>query len=61
MSSAVRAAHAVHERARTQQNQIARLRREGIDVVRVPFAFTAALDLAAVEEIADRLERGLKR
>ncbi len=55
--SAVRAAHAVHERARTQQNQIARLRREGLDVARVPFAFTAELDLAAVEEIADRLER----
>jgi anion-transporting ArsA/GET3 family ATPase len=53
--SAVRAAHAVHERARTQQNQIARLRREGLDVARVPFAFTAELDLAAVEAIADRL------
>jgi anion-transporting ArsA/GET3 family ATPase len=59
--SAARAAHAVHERARTQQNQIARLRREGLDVARVPFVFTAELDLAAVEEIADRLERGLKR
>ncbi len=57
--SAVRAAHAVHERARTQQNQIARLRREGLDVARVPFAFTAELDLAAVEAIADRLERAL--
>jgi anion-transporting ArsA/GET3 family ATPase len=54
--SAVRAAHAIHERARTQQNQSARLRRWGIDVVRVPFAFKAELDLAAVEEIADRLD-----
>ncbi len=59
--SAVRAAHTVHERARAQQNQIARLRREGVEVARVPFAFTAELDLAAVEEIADRLERGLPR
>jgi anion-transporting ArsA/GET3 family ATPase len=57
--SAARAAHAVHERARTQQNQLARLRREGLDVARVPFAFTAELDLAAVEEIADRLEAAL--
>jgi hypothetical protein len=30
-------------------------------VARVPFAFTAELDLAAVEAIADRLERGLER
>ncbi len=57
--SAVRAAQAVHERARSQQNQIARLRREGIDVARVPFAFKAELDLAAVEEIADRLDVAL--
>ncbi len=55
MRSAVRAAHAVHERARVQQSQIARLRREGLDVARVPLAFTAELDLAAVEEIAERL------
>ncbi len=57
--SAVRAAHAVHERTRTQQNQLARLRREGLDVARVPFAFKAELDLAAVEEIADRLGAAL--
>jgi anion-transporting ArsA/GET3 family ATPase len=57
--SAVHAAHAIHERARSQQSQIARLRREGIDVVRVPFAFKAELDLAAVEEIADRLDVAL--
>ncbi len=59
MRSAVRAAHAVHERARSQQNQLARLRREGLDVVRVPFAFRAKLDLAAVEEIAERLGAAL--
>jgi anion-transporting ArsA/GET3 family ATPase len=57
--SAVRAAHAVHERARSQQNQLARLRREGLDVARVPFAFKAELDLAAVEEITDRLGAAL--
>jgi anion-transporting ArsA/GET3 family ATPase len=61
MSSAVRAAAAVHSRARSQRTQIARLRREQIDVVTVPFAFTAELDLAAVEEIADRLGAALSR
>jgi len=62
--SAVRTAHAVHERALTQQRQIARLRhREGPHgappVVRVPFMFRSELDLAAIQRIADRLERGL--
>jgi anion-transporting ArsA/GET3 family ATPase len=61
MSSAVRAAAAVHSRARSQRSWIARLRREHIDVVTVPFAFTAELDLAAVEEIADRLGAALSR
>jgi hypothetical protein len=57
--SAVRAAHAVHERARTQQRQIARLRREGIDLVTVPFAFKAELRLADVDKIAERLDAAL--
>ncbi|HWX43824.1 MAG TPA: ArsA family ATPase [Solirubrobacteraceae bacterium] len=57
--SAVRAAHSIHRRTRSQQSQIARLRREGIDVVTVPFAFKAELDLAAIEAIALRLDRVL--
>jgi anion-transporting ArsA/GET3 family ATPase len=57
--SAVRAAHAVHERARAQQSQIARLRREGIDLMRVPFAFKAELDLADLSAIAERLDTAL--
>jgi hypothetical protein len=57
--SAARAALAVHARFRAQQGQIARLRRRGVAVITVPFAFQAELDLAAVERIADRLERSL--
>ncbi len=57
--SATRAALAVHERARTQQNQIARLRRHGMSVITIPFSFQAELDLAAVQRIADRLDREL--
>jgi Anion-transporting ATPase len=63
--SAARAARAVHERARSQRSQIARLRRGtpthgSLQVLRVPFVFQAELDLAAVERIADRLERELR-
>jgi anion-transporting ArsA/GET3 family ATPase len=58
-AAATRAAHAVHERARAQQGQIARLRRRGVAVLTVPFSFQAELDLAAVQRIADRLERTL--
>jgi hypothetical protein len=62
----VRAAHAVHERARSQQSQIARLRRDAgpagpPPVLSVPFLFRSELDLDALQRIADRLERGLER
>jgi anion-transporting ArsA/GET3 family ATPase len=62
--SAVRAAHAVHERARTQRSQIARLRRDAAGpgspaIVSVPFLFRAELDVDALERIADRLARGV--
>jgi len=57
--SAMRAAQAVHERARVQHNQIARLRRHGLRVLAVPFVFTAELDLHAVRRIGERLARGL--
>ncbi len=64
--SAARAAQAVHERSRTQQRQIARLRRgEGPrdsaqPILRVPFLFSSELDLGAIQHIADRLARGLE-
>ncbi len=57
--SAVRAARAVHDRARFQHNQLARLRRSSFDVVGVPFVWGGQLDLAAVRGIAKRLERKL--
>jgi anion-transporting ArsA/GET3 family ATPase len=57
--AAARAATSVHERARFQQNQLARLRRRDFDVVGVPFAWSTELDLAAVREIATRLARKL--
>jgi hypothetical protein len=57
--AAVRAATAVHDRARFQHNQLARLRRRSFDVVGLPFVWGTGLDLAAVEGIAARLARGL--
>jgi anion-transporting ArsA/GET3 family ATPase len=57
--SARLAARAVHERGRSQQNQIARLRRRGLRVLRVPFMFQAQLDRASIERIARRLRRAL--
>jgi anion-transporting ArsA/GET3 family ATPase len=57
--SAQLAARTVHERGRAQHNQIARLRRRGLSVLRVPFVFGPALDRAALERIAERLGRGL--
>lgn len=57
--AAVRAAVAVHGRARFQQNQLARLRRRDFEVVPVPFVWEQQLDIAAVEKISERLEQGL--
>jgi anion-transporting ArsA/GET3 family ATPase len=68
--SAARAAHAVHERTRAQQRQIARLlsdlrsagetpQDDATPVLRVPFMFHSELDLEAIRRIADRLSRGL--
>ena len=59
IDSAVRAALAVHERARFQRNQLARLRRRSFEVVGVPFVCGPQLDLGALAAIASRLERGL--
>jgi len=57
--SAALAAHAVHDRANFQHNQLARLRRRDFEVHAVPFIFTAELDLAAVKRIAQHLARQL--
>ncbi|HEY2283512.1 MAG TPA: ArsA-related P-loop ATPase [Solirubrobacteraceae bacterium] len=53
--AASRTARTVHERARVQHNQIARLRRQGVIAHTVPFVFTPALDLEAVRRIGRRL------
>ncbi len=53
--AALLAAQTVHERARVQHNQIARLRRSGMTVHTVPFVFTPELDLEAVRGIGRRL------
>jgi anion-transporting ArsA/GET3 family ATPase len=65
VTSAQRMARAVHERARLQQSQIARLRRQRFadgmppGVITVPFVFTPELQLPAVRKIAAGLERKL--
>jgi anion-transporting ArsA/GET3 family ATPase len=53
--SALLAARTVHERARVQHNQIARLRRSGLAVQTVPFVFAPELDLDAIRRIGRRL------
>jgi anion-transporting ArsA/GET3 family ATPase len=57
--SAAVAARAVHDRARFQHNQLARLRRRRFEVLGVPFLFGADLDLAAVQRIVEHLQRRL--
>ncbi len=51
------AARSIHERGRLQRNLLGRLRREGLDVVSVPFAFTRQVDGETIETIAEHLER----
>ncbi len=58
-ASASAAARSVHDRARLQHNQIARLRRRSFDVVGVPFVWGAHMDMAGVSGIARRLARKL--
>jgi anion-transporting ArsA/GET3 family ATPase len=57
--SAARAARTVHDRARQQRNQVARLRRRRLRVLGVPFQFDAELDLPSIRRIADHLGRKL--
>jgi anion-transporting ArsA/GET3 family ATPase len=59
LRSAALAARAVHDRARFQHNQVARLRRRHFEVLGVPFVFAAQLDLPAVRRIAEQLGRKL--
>jgi anion-transporting ArsA/GET3 family ATPase len=59
LRSAALAARAVHDRARFQHNQLARLRRRDFEVLAVPFVFAAELDLAAVRRISAQLGRKL--
>jgi anion-transporting ArsA/GET3 family ATPase len=56
---AAKAARAVHDRARLQHNQIARLRRRRFEVLAVPFQFRSELDLDALRQIAEHLGRKL--
>jgi hypothetical protein len=58
-ASAARAARAVHDRARFQHNQLARLRRRSFDVVGIPFVWGTQLELADVDAIATRLARAV--
>jgi Anion-transporting ATPase len=58
-AAAARAARAVHDRARFQHNQLARLRRRSFDVVGIPFVWGTQLDLADVDAIATRLARAV--
>jgi hypothetical protein len=65
VESATRTAQAVYERARSQQSQIARLRRHhrthGVtpNIVALPLLFTSELDLHGVREASIALERKL--
>ncbi len=65
VASAARMARAVNHRARIQQTQVARLRRqrfaEGMppSVVTLPFVFTPEIGLTAIRELAASLDRKL--
>jgi anion-transporting ATPase len=58
-AAAANAARTVHERARFQHNQVARLRRRSFEVIGVPFLWGAELDLPAVERVSELLARKL--
>jgi anion-transporting ArsA/GET3 family ATPase len=56
LRAAAHAARSVHERARQQQNQVARLRRHDLDVVSVPFLWGSAVDRDALGTLAHQLD-----
>ncbi|HUH80650.1 MAG TPA: ArsA family ATPase [Solirubrobacteraceae bacterium] len=53
--AALAAARTVHDRARFQHNQLARLRRRRFDVIAIPFVWEARLQLEGIGKIAERL------
>jgi anion-transporting ArsA/GET3 family ATPase len=55
LRAAASAARDTYERARFQRNQIARLRRRGLEVHTIPLQFESELDLAGVRRIAAHL------
>jgi anion-transporting ArsA/GET3 family ATPase len=55
--SAALAAQTVHDRARFQHNQVARLRRRSFDVAGVPFMWGSGMDLPAIARVAEQLGR----
>ena len=55
--SAALAAHAVHDRANFQHNQLARLRRRDFEVHSLPFLFVPEVDLAAIEQLSGHLAK----
>jgi anion-transporting ArsA/GET3 family ATPase len=59
IGAAVHATRAVHDRARLQHNQLARLRRRSFEILSVPFVWGPQLDLAALTRIASGLQRKL--
>lgn len=58
--AAARAARSVHERARLQHNQLARLRRRSFEALGVPFVWGDGVDLQAVRRIGEQLARRLE-
>ncbi len=61
LAAAARAAREVHARGGYQHSQVARLRRHGFHVLGLPFVWTPALDLDALEVLVARLASGLER
>ncbi len=58
--AALHAARAVHDRARFQHNQLARLRRRQFEVIAVPFVWERRLELEGIGKIADRLAANMQ-
>ena len=60
LRAAVRAALSEYRRATAQRYQLGRLREEsGEDVMELPFLFRPRIDMDAVDELADVIERGV--
>ncbi len=61
VAAAAAAAREIHARGGYQHSQVARLRRHGFEVLGLPFVWTPALDLDALEMLVGRLAGGLDR